>query len=103
MTDNLQRIAEADQAKIAWDRFVAPALATMRADYMSKLTDEAIKPMEGRALAAVQSLSLALRVTREVEGQMRALILDGAQAQQDLDRAGKVARMGPEERRFASY
>ena len=103
MTDSLQRIAEAEQAKQAWDRYVAPALSVLRADYMAKLTENAVQPMEGRALAAVQSLSLALRVTKEVEGQMRALMLDGVQAQDDAARASKIANMGPEQRRYASY
>lgn len=103
MTDNLSRIAEADAAKAAWDRFIAPALATIRADYMAKLTQEAVKPMEGRALQAVQTLSLGLRVTEQIDAQMKSLIVDGQAAQADLDRAGELARMSPEARRFATY
>jgi len=101
MSDELERVAQAEQAKVAWNTFIAPALDTIRASYMARLTDEAVKPMEGRVLAAVQSLSLALRVTREVENQLKSIILDGEAARNDLDRAGRLARMGPEERRYA--
>lgn len=103
MTDALARIADAEAAKAAWERFVAPALATIRADYMAKLTEEAIKPMEGRPLQAVQNLSIGLRITSEIEGQIKALILDGQAAQADADRARTLANMSPEQRRYASY
>lgn len=103
MTDTLARIAEADAAKAAWDRFVSPALATIRADYMAKLTAEATKPMEGRALQAVQNLSIGLRVAEQVEAQMKGLILDGAAAQKDMERASDLARLSPEQRRYAQY
>lgn len=98
-----ERIADGEQAKQAWDRFVAPAIAVLRADYMAKLTENAEKPMEGRALAAVQTMSLGLRVTREVENQLKAIILDGQQAQHDLNRAGDLSRMSPEAQRYAKY
>lgn len=103
MTDANQRIADAEAAKQAFERYVAPALATIRADYMLKLTENAERPMEGRALVAVQTMSLALRVTREVEAQLRAVIADGEAARSDIDRAGKIARLSPEERRYAQY
>ncbi|ANC85455.1 hypothetical protein [Sphingomonas sp. NIC1] len=103
MSEALTRIAEAEAAKLAWDRFVAPALATLRADYMAKLTDEAVKPMEGRALTAVQNLSIALRVTREVENQIHSIMMDGKAAQAELTRAGDIARLEPEARRYARY
>jgi hypothetical protein len=103
MTEPLARIAEADAAKAAWERFVGPALATVRADYMAKLTDEAIKPMEGRALQAVQNLSIGLRIADLIEGQIRSLMLDGAAAQKELDRASDLARLSPEQRRYAQY
>lgn len=103
MTEPLSRIAEADAAKAAWERFVAPALATIRADYMAKLTGEAVKPMEGRALQVVQNLSIGLRVADQVEAQLKSLIADGQAARADLERAGNVSRLSPEQRRYASY
>lgn len=103
MSEPLTRIAESDAAKAAWDRFIGPAFATLRADYMGKLTTEATKPMEGRALQAVQNLSIALRITNEVEAQMKALIADGQAAQADMERSNNIARMSPEQRRYATY
>ena len=103
MSDVQQRIVEAEQARLAWDRYVGPALGVIRAAYLERLTAEAEKPMEGRALAAVQSLSLAIRVTREVEGQIRSVMFDGEAAKADFAKAGAIARMGPEAQRYAQY
>jgi len=103
MTDLNQRIADAEAAKLAWERYVAPALEAIRADYMVKLTENAERPMEGRALQAVQNMSLALRVTREVEAQIKAIMTDGDAARAELGRARRIADLSPEGRRFADY
>lgn len=103
MTDALQRQAEAEQAKQAWDKYVGPALAVIRGDYMAKLVDYAERPMSGDNLKVVEKMSIAMKVTREVENQLKSLIHDGEAARADIDRAGALARMGTEERRYASY
>jgi hypothetical protein len=103
MTDPTTRLAEAESAKAAYERFVGPAIGVIREDYTKKLASIAVQPMEGRVLAGVQNLSLALRVLNEVEGQLRALIADAAVARADMDRAGAIARMSPEARRYAEY
>lgn len=103
VSDQLQRIEIADQAKIAWTQFVSPSLDVLRADYMGKLAEYAERPMSPDNLKVVEKMALALRVTREVETQMRSLIVDGEVARADLDRAGTIARMPDEQKRYATY
>ena len=103
MSDPLQRQAEAEHARLAWEQFVAPALAVVRADYLGKLTDYAERPMTGDNLKVVEKMAVALKVTKVVEEQLRALIADGDAARADMDRAGTLARMSDEQRRYATY
>lgn len=82
---------------------MGPAIEVCRKDYMARLAQEAVKPMDGRPLASVVSLSFGLRVLAVVEEQMQSLIAAGEIAKQEHDRAGALARMTPEARKWATY
>lgn len=104
MADEAMRMARAERTDAALKDFVGPALSVIRDDYLAKLREVAAKhPMRGEPLAMVEKLSTALKILDQVEVQMTALIADGQQAQAEADRAGKIARLNTEQRRYAGY
>lgn len=104
MSDAAYRMARADRAQKAHEEFVAPALKVIRDEYLAKLAEIAAKhPMRGEPLAMVEKLSTALKIVDQIEVQIATLIRDGEVAKAEADRAGNIARLSTEQRRYASY
>jgi len=104
MSDDAARLSRAERADASMQEFVGPALATIRSEYLAKLTEIAAKhPMKGEPLAMVEKLSTALKIVDQIDIQMRALIADGDAAKADAARADQMARLSTEQRRYASY
>jgi hypothetical protein len=104
VTDETARLARAEQAAQAFNEFVGPALAVIREEYLAKLQDIAsTQAMAGVPLAMVEKLSTAIKITNQIEIQLRALIADGDVAKAELHRAGDMARLSNEQKRYASY
>lgn len=106
MTDDRtlsDRMVEAEQARDAFDRFMGPALATARADYLTKLADVAARPMSDPIRAGMEKLATGIKVVDEVEAQLRGLMMDGALAQRDARRASRLANLTTEERKWLSF
>lgn len=104
MTDEADRVTTGEQARAAWDQFVGPACALLRAEYATKLSKIAgERAMTGEALKQVEKLAMAIKVVDQVEAQIAAVIGDGRTAQADMERAGNMARLSTEERRYAGY
>lgn len=90
------RIARAERAQVAYKEFIEPALTIARADYAKRLTDLAEeKPWEAQQIA---SLSVALKIARTVDEQVKAIIADGELAKQSAERASQIARISPHKR-----
>ena len=104
MTDETARMVRAEQADAAFKQFVGPALAVIRDEYLAKLREiAATRAMVGEPLAMVEKLSTALKIADQIEIQLRALIADGDAAKADAHRAGDMARLSPEAKRYATY
>lgn len=91
-----ERIQRGAEARRALDAFIDPAFTVLEAEYTEKLQHIAAEqPWE---TGKISKLAIALRVSREVKGQLLALVLDGEMAQRDTARARKIADL-PEARR----
>lgn len=104
MSDETARLARAERADAAMQEFVGPAVATIRNEYVEKLTEIAAKhPMRGEPLAMVEKLSTALKIVDQIEIQMCTLIADGDAVKFEAARADQMARLNTEQRRYANY
>jgi hypothetical protein len=104
MSDDTARMVRAEQADRVMVEYISPALTVIRDEYMAKLREIAAKhPMRGEPLAMVEKLSTALKITDQIEVQMRSLIADGDVAKAEASRADDMARLTTEQRRYANY
>lgn len=100
MTDltDAQRIERARQAKLALETFLDPAFETVVAAYAARLEQLAsTTPWEAGKITA---LANAQRIAKEVRSQIAALVLDGTDAKQNIDRAKRIEEMTPAKRRL---
>lgn len=88
------------QAKEALE-FLEPAFKEIRAQYADRIKEIAVKELNGKKRTdKITCLSTALRVTEEVEGIIRAIVLHGEVAAKDIERMKKVEDMTPAQRRL---
>ncbi len=98
MTDTAERINRAHNAKRALEEFLDPAFGVVAEEYENRLTAIcATRPWAANEIAA---LANALRVVREVRGQIEAIVMDGEFAKEDKKRAERVGQLSPAKRRL---
>lgn len=88
----------ARNAQASWDEFVGPIVETVRAEYLSALTK--IAANEPWQSDKIVKLAIAQRVIDTVESQMKAMILQGADAQKAIDRAAQIENLPARKRRW---
>lgn len=103
MSDEAIRMARAEQAKQAMERFLAPAFDLVRAEYIEKLADIASRPLTNDLRAAMEKLAVGVKVIDQVRAQITPLVIDGEIARIDNKRATELAEMSTEKRRWALY
>lgn len=93
-----QRVERARQAEMALRDFLDPALKTVVAAYADRLEQlAATAPWEAGKITA---LANATRIAKEVRAQIAALVMDGADARNNIDRARRVEALTPAKRRL---
>lgn len=93
-----QKVARATRAKMAMDEFLAPALQSIGAEYLTALSQLAAnEPWE---TAKITKLAVAQRVIKAVEQHIIMAVLDGQQAADNLDRARKIAALPEAKRKY---
>lgn len=86
------------RAANAFDEFVHPVLDSLRAEYLSALSDLAVnEPWEAGKMT---KLAVAQRVINTVEQHMKSLILDGEDASRKISRAQEIERLPEAKRRW---
>lgn len=85
------RIADAEAARGALDRWLGPAFDVVRADYMEKLASIAAQPLPVHGVAQIEKLAIAVKVVDAVRAQIEAVAQDGKVARHDKTRADKLA------------
>lgn len=103
MTDTTARLVEAERVAEAFALYMDPALDVCRVDYVEKLAEIAAKPMTDANRAALEKLAVAVKVVDQVRGQIRSLMLEGAVAKRDAERAAQVAAMTTEQRKWYNW
>jgi hypothetical protein len=86
-------IARAEQAALAWARFIEPAFEVVRSDYESKLTKLYGEVGDAKSDRACTKLALGVRVLNEVQSQIQALIMNGEVEKMNRRRADAVANL----------
>lgn len=101
MTPEAERIARATRAQAAWDEFVAPLLNELRVTYSERMVDVANSELNHAKRAdKITALSNAVRILAQLEGGMKAIIMDGEIARRDELRADKIEGMTRAQRRL---
>ncbi len=102
MNDNTaQRMADAQQAKAAMDRWLGPAFEFVEAAYMNRMTEiAATEPWEDKKLRALAS---AVKIAREVRAQIEQVVNDGPVAQSDNQRARQIESIPLEKRKMLGF
>src|SRR4051812_32411812 len=93
MTENADRIAIADQAQAAYERFLSPAFAVCREEYAAKLTKLYATVEDAKGERVRTKLALAIRVLDEVEQQIKAVIVGGDVARHEQRGVDKIASL----------
>lgn len=89
------------RAKDALEEFVKPAVAEIKARYADRIKDIAVSELNSRKRTdKLTCLSTALRITEELEGIIRAIILQGEVSAKDIERLNKMEDMTPAQRRL---
>lgn len=97
LTDQ-QRAERGHHARRALEEFLDPAFEVAKAEYQARLSAVcASKPWATNEIAA---LANATRVVAEVRGQIMGLVMDGAEAQKQIDRAKRIETLTPAKRRL---
>lgn len=90
------KAARGIRAKLAMEEFLAPAIHSLGAEYLTALTQLAAnEPWE---TTKITKLAIAQRVIKAVEQQIILAVMDGEQATGNLERAKVIAAM-PEAKR----
>jgi hypothetical protein len=100
MTD-LQKIARGQRAQAAYDEFVAPIITECRNIYGERIVEIAAGELNrDKRTDKLTALSTALRILDQVEGGIKAAIMDGEIARQNKLKAESIEQMSPANRRF---
>ncbi len=100
MSDIPNRIADAEAARSAMDRWLGPAFDIVRADYLKKLVEVASKPMTADARAGMEKMAIAIKVVDAVQAQIMAVVNDGGVARNEHQYAEQIARIPVEKRKI---
>lgn len=93
-----QRIERARQASLALKDYLDPALNVVIDSYTERLEQLAsTAPWEAGKITA---LANAVRIAREVRGQIAQLVADGTDAKQNIERAKRIEQLTPAKRRL---
>lgn len=99
MALNKDQLAEKGRrAAEAHAEFIAPAIETIRAEYMEALTRLAAS--EPWRSDKIVKLAIAARVIDAVSAQMRAAMANGQAAQSDINRAREIEDLPAAKRRW---
>lgn len=93
-----QRVERAARAKRAMDEFFEPAFETIGLTYLQRL--EEISAREPWATNKIAAVANAVRITKELRGQIEALIHDGAEAKITLEQTKRMEALSPTKRRL---
>lgn len=97
LTDQ-QRADRGHHARRALEEFLDPAFEVVRAEYQARLT--AICASKPWATNEIAALANATRIVAEVRNQIAGLVMDGAEAQKQIDRAKRIEALTPAKRRL---
>lgn len=101
MSDAKERIATAERARAAWDEFVEPTLADIKATYAARIVEIASTELSrDKRTDKITALSAAIRIADQIESGLQAVIMDGDIAEKDKLRADKMERMTAPQRRL---
>lgn len=102
MSDNhAERMAEAEAARAAWDRFVGPAVKKLTAEYTEVLINAASAPLTNDGRATMEKASLAIKVLDKVQAHLAAIVYDGEAARQQHNFGQQIAQLPAEKKRWA--
>lgn len=97
MPSDAERIATSQRAQTAMADFLEPAFAVIEAAYVAKLTNLAAEtPWETKRIA---KLAAAVKILRNVRGQIEEVVLDGKLAADSQRIATQIERI-PDSSRF---
>jgi hypothetical protein len=86
---NEEQIARAKQAQQALDQFLTPAFAVLQAAYAERLQEIAVAaPWE---TDKIRKLAAGLKIAKEVEAQIIAVVKNGEFAEAQKKRADRIA------------
>lgn len=91
-----ERLAEAQSAEAALERYLRPAFEVVEREYAEKLI--ALAGETTGQEAKIARLSLAIKVARTVRTQIEALAADGAAAGTEMERLRQIEKI-PEHKR----
>lgn len=98
MTDEAQRIQNAQQAERALKDHLAPAFALIEQVYTHRMAQ--VAAAEPWAVDKIRSLALALKVSQEVRSHIEAIVADGPVAEAAVTHLRKIETMSPQRRRI---
>ena len=81
--------------------FIGPILDDIRASYMVRIADIAVKELNpAKRTEAITALSIALRILNNVDTGLAAIIRDGQMAENNILKVETVEKMGAHKRRL---
>lgn len=97
MTDNAERIANAEQAQAALTRWLDPAFDHLVGEWTLRMSDiAATTPWE---TDKIKNLAIAVRAAKEARAQIHAVVVGGQVAREDMKRQRQIENLSPERRK----
>ncbi|MFD1104590.1 hypothetical protein [Sphingobium olei] len=90
--------AKGHRAALAWEEFVEPAIAALRAAYTERLTE--IAADEPWSSDKIVKFAVATRVIDRVEAQIKSAILNGIDARGKVERAREIEQLPAAKRKW---
>lgn len=97
MTPN-EAADEGARARKALDEFLTPAFDAVIADYVARLTE--LASTEPGQVDRISKLAIAVKVARNVKGQIEAIVQSGGLAEAGIKRARQIEQLSPERKKF---
>lgn len=99
--NDAERINRATRAQAAWEEFMAPMIAELKAEYTQRLVDVASQELSrDKRSDKITALSNALKIVGNLETGMQAIIKDGEMAHRELVRSDNIERLTAPQRRL---
>lgn len=100
-SDPVSETAARGQRAQLCDEFIGPMLKDIRESYMERMAEIAATELSPRARSEkITALAVGLKVLRNIEGGLNAVIEAGKVAQNSILKADQIERMGKEDRRI---